>query len=241
MGEINKLSPVPLYHQLKNELEKKIKEGHFSKDPNFWSELEICEMYSVSRTTVRQTLRKMIDEGFLYKRELRGRLHVAPPKVNQNLTRLYGFFTEDVLNSGMRPQTKVISLEEVQKPQILSLLGLNANEKAFLVYRLHEGGEEPLALQSSYIAEKVLPNIKELDLSKSIFKYITKYSAVRGTQNISMRFPTSRERMLLRLNPRVSVFQINRTSFAEDGTVIEYFECILSGDRYNFTIDWTAN
>lgn len=240
MDAINKLSPVPLYHQIKKELEKKIKEGQFSKDPNFLSESEICEMFSVSRTTVRQALRKMIDEGLLYKNDLRGRLRVAVPKVNQNLTRLYGFFTEDVLNSGMKPQTKLLSLEEVNKPQILSLLGLNEGEKAYLVSRLHEGGEEPLAIQNSFIAEKVLPNIKELDLTKSIFNYITKYSAVRGTQNISMRFPTSREKALLRMNPKVSVFQINRTSYAEDGTVIEYFECILSGDRYNFTIDWTS-
>ncbi|HEX7056703.1 MAG TPA: GntR family transcriptional regulator [Bacilli bacterium] len=240
MNTINKLSPVPLYHQIKKELEKKIKEGQFNDNPNFLSEQEICEMYSVSRTTVRQALRKMIEEGLLYKNDLRGRLRVAAPKVNQNLTRLYGFFTEDVLNSGMKPHTKLLSLEEVHDPHILSLLGLQENETAYLISRLHEGSDEPLAIQNSYIAEKVLPNIKELDLTKSIFKYITKYSAVRGTQIISMRFPTSRERTLLRLNNKVSVFQINRTSYAEDGTVIEYFECVLSGDRYNFTIDWTS-
>jgi GntR family transcriptional regulator len=240
MENIDKLSPVPLHHQLKNELERKIKEDHFSKDPNFLSELEICEMYSVSRTTVRRTLRQMVDDGLLYKNNLRGRLRVAAPKVNQNLTRLYGFFTEDILNSGMQPQTKVISFEEVHKPQIISLLGLQPDEKAYHVFRLHEGGGEPLALQNSYIAEKVLPNITELDLSKSIFKYITKHTVVRATQNIGMRFPTSKERALLRLNSKVSIFQINRTSFAEDGTVVEYFECILSGDRYNFTIEWSA-
>lgn len=240
--EIDKSSPIPLHLQLRNALEKKINEGHFSRNDSFLSELEICETYFVSRTPVRQTLREMINDGLLYRKVPRGRLLVAPIKVQQKATRLEGFFTEDVLHSGLQPKTKVISTSEIIKPSIALNLGIKEDEPIICITRLHEGNEEPLVLQTSYIPKKMLPNIYELDFTRSIFSLIEHHfghKLVSAKQQISVRLPTSHEKMQLQLPSKVCIFQVNRITYANNGLPVEYFECILRGDRYNFSMDLT--
>jgi len=237
---IDKSSPVPLYLQLRQILEKKISDGYFKSDENFLSELELCDLYEVSRTTVRQTLREMLNDEVLYRRDPRGRLLVTSPKVQQVPTRLQGFFTEDVLHSGLQPCTKVLSISEITRPALAASLGLKEGEPIFAISRIHEGDGEPLALQTSYIPKKILPNMHQLDLSNSIFSHIEQWyghKIVSAKQHISVRLPDGREKGYLQIPPKVCIFQVNRITYADNGVAVEYFECMLRGDRYTFSMD----
>lgn len=241
---VDKSSPIPLYLQLRYVLEKKINDGHFKVDDNFLSELELCEMYSVSRTTVRQTLREMLNDGVIYRKYSRGRLLVSPSKILQKPTRLEGFFSEDVLHSGLQPLSKVLSINEILNPEIALYLGLKEDELLFNISRIHEGNGEPLVLQTSYISTKILPDLDSLDLSKSIFSHIEKiygHKLTSAKQSISVRLPTSQEKIHLQIPPKVCVFQVNRITYADNGVAVEYFECILRGDRYTFSMDLSNN
>jgi GntR family transcriptional regulator len=238
--QIDKTSPVPLYHQLMTILEKQIHDGKFQQGQEFPSELELCELYSVSRTTVRQTFRELLSEGVLYRKHPRGRLLLGSPKVSQNMTRLQGFFTKDALSAGLEPETIVLSIGEVRRADIHAELGLQENERVYCVERLFCGGGEPLASQFSYIPEKILPNLQQLDLSKSLFSFIEEeqgQSIVKAKQKIETRQASRKEKEQLHLSPKETVFQVNRTSFTENGAAVENFECILRGNRYQFVMD----
>jgi GntR family transcriptional regulator len=238
--QIDKTSPIPLYHQLRTILEKQIQEGKFQLEQDFPSELELCELYSVSRTTVRQTFRELLSDGILYRKHPRGRLLLVPVKVSQNLTRLQGFFTKDALNAGIEPETTVLSIGEVKRADIHAELGLQDNERVYCIQRLFCGGGEPLVSQISYIPEKVLPNLQQLDLTKSLFSFIEHEQGqpiVKAKQKIETRLPSRKEKELLQLSPKETIFQVNRTSFTENGAAVEYFECILRGNRYQFVMD----
>lgn len=88
---VDKYSPVPLYHQVRRTIEGLIQVGGFQANQYVPIEEELSRMFGVSRITVRQAIAEMIEDGLLYRRRPRGRLHVAPPKVHQRLTRLRGF------------------------------------------------------------------------------------------------------------------------------------------------------
>ena len=67
MFEINKKSEVPLYQQLVHSIKKYIEEGILKENDKIPAESEFCITYELSRTTVRQALRTLEKEGYIYK------------------------------------------------------------------------------------------------------------------------------------------------------------------------------
>ena len=65
---INKYSNVPLYSQLKNLIIDKIENGEYLPDSKIPSEQDLCEMYDISRPTVRQAISELTNSGYLYKK-----------------------------------------------------------------------------------------------------------------------------------------------------------------------------
>jgi ABC-type glycerol-3-phosphate transport system substrate-binding protein len=68
MFEIDKSVPIPLYYQLKQMIKRKIENGEFKPGDRLPTEQELCEMFSISRTPVRQALTELTYEGILYRR-----------------------------------------------------------------------------------------------------------------------------------------------------------------------------
>jgi len=76
--KIDKTSPIPLYYQLKEILSKWIK--------------ELCEIFQVSRSVVRQALGILMNEGFINRQRGRG-TYIAKPKIEEHfISRLIGFY-----------------------------------------------------------------------------------------------------------------------------------------------------
>src|SRR4051812_46886122 len=60
--------PVPLYHQLEQDLVDRISGGEFAPGDLLPSEEGICEQYGVSRITVRRALESLIHQGLIVRR-----------------------------------------------------------------------------------------------------------------------------------------------------------------------------
>ena len=76
---------MTLYDQIKDDLLSKIKDGTYPEGQTIPSELELAEMYGVSRPTIRQALQILVSDGYLEKRRRRGTV-VTKPKVSQSFT-----------------------------------------------------------------------------------------------------------------------------------------------------------
>src|SRR5690349_19645318 len=115
--------PTPLYDQLKEILRQEIAKGAYRPEEQLPSETQLVQRYNISRTTVRQALNDLVNEGILYRRQGKGTF-VAPPKIEQELVRLTDF-VEDMAQAGLNPSSKVISLtEEAASPEVAATLGL---------------------------------------------------------------------------------------------------------------------
>jgi GntR family transcriptional regulator len=240
---IDKSSPVPLYHQLRMVLEYQIREGIYKPGEPVLGENDLCERYDVSRTTVRQTIREMMRDGILYREQKRGRPIVVPVVVRQSLMKLQGFFTEGMLTAKLKPSTKVISVQKQEFPEVALKMNLAAKAILYRIERIHYGDELPLALQVSYVPKSICPMLHEKSLEGSLFAYI-EYDygrpIVKAKQIIGVRQSDNRVRDLLQMSHRLPMYKVERISFADDGQPVEYFECLLRGDRYEFEmeLDW---
>ncbi len=237
---IDKYSPVPLYHQVRQSVERSIQQGTYQPNECVPTEEELAQLCGVSRITVRQAIAEMIEDGALYRQRPRGRLYVSPPRIHQRLTRLRGFFSEDMLTAGLEPRTVVLSVTTVHGERVAALLGCAPDAPIFRVERLHEGNGEPLALQTSYIPAAVCRDLDHHDLSQSLFRLIEEAyhePITRAVQHIRVRETTRHEATVLRHTSHAYVLQVDRTSYAADATAVEHFTCTLRADRYDFTMD----
>lgn len=241
---LDKSSPVPFYHQLRQEVEAMIRRGDYQPDQELPTEEELAQLFEVSRITVRQAVTELLEDGLLYRKRPRGRLQVAATRVHQHLTRLRGFFTEDMLTSGLNPRTVVLSVQTVSGKQVAAPLGLASDAPIFRIERLFEGNGEPMTLQTSYIPKAVCPDLEQKDLSLSLFQYIEEayqQPIVRAVQRIRVREATRHEAQFLALGAHACVIQVDRTSYAADGAVVEHFICVLRSDRYDFLMELNVN
>jgi GntR family transcriptional regulator len=69
---LNRSSPIPLYHQLGEEITRLIDTGVWPPKTQLPSERELCEQFGISRITVRQTLHQLVSEGRLVRAHGRG-------------------------------------------------------------------------------------------------------------------------------------------------------------------------
>ncbi|MCZ7542688.1 MAG: GntR family transcriptional regulator [Anaerolineae bacterium] len=78
MRQIDKDSPVPYYAQVKEALQAQIRQGEWQADDQLPGEPELCRIFDVSRTVIRQALNELWHEGLIVRRKGRGTLSPNP-------------------------------------------------------------------------------------------------------------------------------------------------------------------
>ncbi len=68
MTGIDRKSPIPIYHQLKTLVREQIEKGLWRPGDRIPTEYELCQLYDISRSPVRQALQELAYEGILTRR-----------------------------------------------------------------------------------------------------------------------------------------------------------------------------
>ncbi|MBC7227000.1 MAG: extracellular solute-binding protein [Thermoflexales bacterium] len=68
MGKIDRALPIPIYHQLKTLIQEQIESGLWKPGDRLPTEDELCRLYGISRSPVRQALKELVYEGVLVRR-----------------------------------------------------------------------------------------------------------------------------------------------------------------------------
>ncbi len=72
MTNIDRNSPIPIYHQLKTLIQEQIESGKWQPGERIPTEQELCHLYDISRSPVRQALKELAYDGLLIRRPGRG-------------------------------------------------------------------------------------------------------------------------------------------------------------------------
>ncbi len=121
--------------------------------------------------------------------------------------------------------------------KIASALGLQEGELCYQLRRLRLVDDEPISIQTSYLPERLCPDLESNDLSRSLYQLLETRYKLRlwsGEQVIRARCATAEERKLLHARPCTAVLYIERISYAATGEPVEYLEAVWRGDRYEF-------
>lgn len=235
---IDKTSPVPMYHQLKEMLENLIKSGELKPGDRIYSENELCEMYDVSRITAKRALDEMVKAGYLYRLPGRGSF-VQGRKIDHKLSNFYSF-TEEVRKQGMVPSSKMIELSVIEADEFISEgLEIPEGEKVTFIKRLRMADDVVIALDFSFIPIAVCSSItwEELD-NNSLYHVLTQKGIVpeRAVESFSAELLTEEDARLLNSQPGTASLKVCRKTYSGD-KLIEYNYRYYKGQQYCYKVE----
>lgn len=238
---MEKENRVPLYLQLMNRLIKKIELEEYEENEKLPSERALCEIYKVSRITVRQALQELALEGYIYKQHGKGTF-VAPKSYNQHLVKLYSF-TEEMKKMNKEPSTKVLSFQQIIADERLAMkMELPPLSEVWQVVRLRKADQEPLMYETSYIPKVIFPTLTEEALQvKPMYDVFYDDHHIRVTKAIERFSATSvreEEAGYLKMKTDQPAMLIKRYAY-HDGRLIEYTISVARGDKFDYTVELT--
>jgi len=116
---IDKNTPIPMYYQLKKIILDMIKDGRLKPGDMIPTEMELSEIYGISRTTTRQAIMELVTEGQLYRVKSKGTF-VAEKRVVQDFTNVIRASHNLLQAQNVKTTTKVLELSVVRADDWIS-------------------------------------------------------------------------------------------------------------------------
>lgn len=237
--------PVPLYQQVKELIRREVESGRWQVDERIPSERELCEMYKLSRTTVRQAIGDAVNEGLLYRIQGKGTF-VAKPKIDQELIR-FTSFADTMRARGLSPAMTILSvITEPADVSIASLLNLGRHEDVVIIGLLGMGSGDPMVYYQSYLPQRLGLQVAEEASRRadagSCFAPHEIVAEMRGIKKITaeqtFEAAQAQEEVARRLGIRkgAPVFITTSIFSGEDDRPFEYRRAIYRGDKYKFHV-----
>lgn len=234
-------SYIPYYIQLMDVLKEKIEKEGLKPGDQLLSETELCNLYRVSRTVVRQALRELELEGLITRRKGKGTF-IARPKIEEGLVqKLTGFF-QDMVDRGHIPETKVLVNQVMPAPlKVAKYLEIEPGAEVHYIERLRFVQGEPIVLVDTYIPYVLCPGLGVHDLSaQSLYALLEdEYGLTisRGKRFIEAVAANEREAQLLKVEIDSPMILLDSVTYLADGTPMEYYHAIHRGDRSRFEVE----
>jgi GntR family transcriptional regulator len=238
-------SNVPFYVQLVSYIKIQIQAGIFKPGDKMLTENELCKILNVSRTTIRQCMNRLMDEGLLVRHRGKGSF-IADQKLRRNINYLYNF-TENIRRTGAVPGSIVFRKEVKTADQFISekLQLPQSNKRVFFLSRLRCADNEPLLLENTYIPYYLCEEIETFDFSvSSLYQILSNNYALNlyhAVETIEAVIINGDNKRVLNCKGRMPGYKIQRISYLESGYIFEYTTSITRADKCIFRLDLYDN
>ncbi len=231
--DVDRSSPVPLYHQVALAIEAAIDDGRLAPGALLENEISLATRLGISRPTARQALQELVDRGQLVRRRGVG-THVAPARIRRpvDLTSLY----DDLVKTGKTPSTVILEHAIVPaSEEAATALELPEGTDVLHLRRLRLSDGEPLAVLTNIVPLAIAPTREELE-ADGLYDCLR----ARGVQpriarqRIGARVATAAEARLLDEPSRAALLTMERTAYDDSGAVVEFGQHIYRASRYMF-------
>ncbi|MBU5437949.1 GntR family transcriptional regulator [Tissierella sp. MSJ-40] len=238
MKIIDKQGRIPLDYQLMDAIIEMIQTNNLDENDQLPSERELCDIFDVSRATVRQAIQELEKDDYIYKVHGKGTF-VSPKKFKQNLLKFYSF-TEEMKKIGKKPTSNVMDFQIIESDEKLAKkMKINSGDKVYMFTRLRLADGEPMMLETSYVLYDRFPGITKKDLQENaMYDILTqRYNTVfTCAEEIFQPVLTRKdEAKLLNYHEGLSSMMIERITH-EGNLIIEYTKSIARGDRFKYRV-----
>lgn len=237
-GHLERNGSLPLYRQLEEIMKQRITNQDWEAGARIPTETELIEEFDVSRTTVREAVDQLVQEGLLDKLQGRGTFVRRQP-LEVPLGPLTGF-AEEVLERGQIPSATLLSTE-LSRDFFYEAHQLKVphGEPVLRIERVRLADGEPIALERTFWPKAVGELLLEEDLNRAQFYPILERHGVylvEADEKILAANASEEEVRILGVEPGEALLEMRRVSYGEDGRPVEFARNRYRSDRYFYQV-----
>jgi DNA-binding GntR family transcriptional regulator len=182
------------------------------------SERDLASTFGVARMTLRRATDDLVVAGLVSREHGRGTFVVAPKLAAQMAMTS---FSEEMRDSGVTPGSEVIEFRRLRSAGSQArALRVPVTDPVVRFARLRLADGEPIALETTWVPAKLVPNLQRADLTGSWYELLAvRYGApiLTGTSVIELTGASEREARILDTVPGAPLFHIETTSYGPNG------------------------
>jgi len=236
---IDKTTPIPLYYQLLVIIKKNIESGVWKPGETIPTELELMELYGISRSTIRQAILALVNDGYLKREKSKGTIVTSPTGRMRFVGSLISFSDEmnskGIVHDSRILEQKILFADENSAKK----LRLDEGTPVYYLKRVRYVKNEPFLIDEHFIPYSLCPGIenkyKDNTSLYQILRMEYKFNLHHGQIEFEPIAPPSKEAIeLLKVYPTTSLLYVERIVYSESDIPLDYFMATMHG---KFTID----
>ncbi len=226
----------PLHDRVYRQLAGDILEGRLAPGARLPAERRLCELFGVSRATVRRALERLREEGLIEPasgrgRAVRGAPLAEPPNALMSFTELGAARGLTASSHVLCQRVRQATLEEAD------LFGVAPGADILELERVRLLDGVSVALDRALVPVAIAPQLPGLDFSTaSLYRALEAAGCglVRAAYTTEARAADAYQAAQLGVKPGFPLLYTTTTGYAHDGRVVTYSETAYRGDRYRF-------
>lgn len=227
---------IPQYRRLYEILRKHITDGVYKEGDLLPSENELCQLYGMTRPTVRQSLGTLANDGYIIKHQGKG-------SIVHHLPREIGILSVSGTTSALGDRNLKTSI--IVKPEIVKwpgdfmfpLTDLEVESGCIYMERVRYLDDIPIFYDISYIANINLPRITARQFeNKSLFRILRDSYRIEikgGVQRIKAIKATPKTARLLHLKKDQPVLHLERRMETNNPDLFLYSSIFCNTEKYS--------
>jgi GntR family transcriptional regulator len=239
INEIDHKSEIPLHKQIQVVLRKLIESGEFDGGKLFPNEVDLSNLFAVSRNTVRQAFNTLVTEGLLQRKRGKGTTVVRKKEIVTHLNEWHSF-TADMKKQGITIKNYLIDFtQERGDRKLVKLFNIPLERKINKLTRVKGSEEIPFVLFESWFHPRIAIS-KSHDYTRPLNQILElEYSVIAKHSSEKLKAIMADERIASILNIEIGspVFYRERIVYDAAMRIIEFNKCYYRHDKMVYNID----
>ena len=236
---LNPSTPQPLYMQIRQMLKSDIQQGKYKPDEQIPTEAELCEIYNVSRITIRKAIEELVKEETLTRIPRRGTF-VKSNKFHNELLSVSGF-SEFSHQLGMIPNSRILRSEVIPASEdVAGHLLIDVGSPVLELERLMYVNDRPLFYDIAHFSLIRFPDLeKKIAMNESTYKLLLEEyqtEIVSNDKSIDVIGATKDYAKLLECDTGANLFRILKIAFDANDQPVHLSTFMCETNKVTLTV-----
>ena len=229
-----KIMHQEFYHEILN----KIKSGELKNGEKLPTERAFCDIYDISRTTVREALKKLEYEGYVIRKQGSGNFVNIKP-MQKKLTKLYTlremFDEQEIKHEARLVDFTIITCTKALSDKMICAEG----DEIIRIERLFLAANVPYTIETTYLKRSIFPDMTgEMIAKNGLYATMKDFGQkpTRAVETIRAINASAEQRRILELPNDVPAIEVERLTYSDDA-LVEYTINIIRNDYFIYTVE----
>lgn len=223
-----------IYLEIAEDIKKNINNGTYPEGTKLLGEKKLTSLYGVSRTTIRNSLHLLLEEGYILRVKGSG-TYIKKRKIIQDRSSFSHLYT-DLNNMGVKLSSSVVSKGVLKaSKEVAAAMNIKPEEKVYQIVWIRLADGEPVIYETVHLLYSLVKGIDRINLdnvnlySLLLEKYSLKIS--HGEEAFYPCFLSDTEGRFLKKDTGSLGMNVKKVAYCSQKTV-EYTSSVVRGDRF---------